>query len=222
MMEALYMETFLLDKQYKHILEIVSQVSKKPTKEISFNDLETELNLTQKTIKTYLYTLLIYCERNDLKTFTLEKGKLKMLLKTDFNYFDLYHYLIQKSVKYQIIMSILTNPKITFTELYLDLKLSRSNASLHIKQLNDFLKPYHCKISFLQNNPLQGEEHQIRFLYYNLLLGCNIDQIITTSPSLDQVTQLVLDVVPHITHTTLSKIKLGFIFFKCLVNLVFL
>ena len=85
-------------------------------------------------------------------------------------------------------MSILTNPKITFTELYLDLKLSRSNASLHIKQLNDFLKPYHCKISFLQNNPLQGEEHQIRFLYYNLLLGCNIDQIITTSPSLDQVT----------------------------------
>ena len=92
------METFLLDKQYKHILEIVSQVSKKPTKEISFNDLETELNLTQKTIKTYLYTLLIYCERNDLKTFTLEKGKLKMLLKTDFNYFDLYHYLIQKSV----------------------------------------------------------------------------------------------------------------------------
>ena len=52
MMEALYMETFLLDKQYKHILEIVSQVSKKPTKEISFNDLETELNLTQKTIKT--------------------------------------------------------------------------------------------------------------------------------------------------------------------------
>ena len=214
MMEALYMETFLLDKQYKHILEIVSQVSKKPTKEISFNDLETELNLTQKTIKTYLYTLLTYCERNDLKTFTLEKGKLKMLLKTDFNYFDLYHYLIQKSVKYQIIMSILTNPKITFTELYLDLKLSRSNASLHIKQLNDFLKPYHCKISFLQNNPLQGEEHQIRFLYYNLLLGCNIDQIITTSPSLDQVTQLVLDVVPHITHTTLSKIKLGFYIFQ--------
>ena len=100
------------------------------------------------------------------------------------------------------------------TELYLDLKLSRSNASLHIKQLNDFLKPYHCKISFLQNNPLQGEEHQIRFLYYNLLLGCNIDQIITTSPSLDQVTQLVLDVVPHITHTALSKIKLGFYIFQ--------
>lgn len=117
MMEALYMETFLLDKQYKHILEIVSQVSKKP--EISFIDLETELNLTQKTIKTYLYTLLTYCERNDLKTFTLEKGKLKMLLKTDFNYFDLYHYLIQKSVKYQIIMSILTNPKNQLLQNYI-------------------------------------------------------------------------------------------------------
>lgn len=77
-----------------------------------------------------------------------------------------------------------------------------------------FLNLITAKISFLQNNPLQGEEHQIRFLYYNLLLGCNIDQIITTSPSLDQVTQLVLDVVPHITHTALSKIKLGFYIFQ--------
>lgn len=208
------LETFLLDKNYKSILEIINQVSKQPTREISFSELEDKLSITKKTIKTYLDILLDYCDQKNLETFTLHKGKLKMIMDTNFNIFDLYHHFTQTSIKYQIIMSIFEKPQITFTDLYLDLALSKSNASLHIKQINHFLKPYQCKISFLQNRPLQGEEHQIRFLYYNLLWGLNLDKITGPCPKLDQITTLLLEIIPDITYVTLSKIKLGFYIFQ--------
>ena len=208
------LETFLLDKNYKSILEIINQLSKQPTRELSFSDLEDKLNITKKTIKTYFDILLDYCNQKNLETFTLQKGKLKMAMNTNFNIFDLYHHFTTNSIKYQIIMTIFENPQITFTDLYLDLALSKSNASLHIKQINHFLKPYQCKISFLQNRPLQGEEHQIRFLYYNLLWGLNQDKIIDSCPKLDQITTLLLEVTPNMPYVTLSKIKLGFYIFQ--------
>lgn len=208
------LETFILDKNYKSILEIINQLSKQPTRELSFSDLEDKLNITKKTIKTYFDILLDYCDQKNLETFTLQKGKLKMAMNTNFNIFDLYHHFTTNSIKYQIIMTIFENPQITFTDLYLDLALSKSNASLHIKQINHFLKPYQCKISFLQNRPLQGEEHQIRFLYYNLLWGLNQDKIIDFCPKLDQITTLLLEVTPNMPYVTLSKIKLGFYIFQ--------
>lgn len=45
------LETFLLDKNYKSILEIIDQVSKQPTREISFSELEDKLSITKKKSK---------------------------------------------------------------------------------------------------------------------------------------------------------------------------
>lgn len=92
--------------------------------------------------------------------------------------------------------------------------ISKSNCSLHIKQLNDFLKPYHCKINFLKNNPIEGNDHQIRFLFFNLFWGLNQDEIIINSPKLDTITNFILELIPTINYTSLAKIKLNFYIFQ--------
>lgn len=204
------METFLLDKKFKHLLEIINEISKQPTSEIAFSELESNLGLTQKTIKVYLDTLLDYYRQRHLEIFSIQKGKVIMSNREKFNIFELYHYFMKSSVKFQIMIMILKDPQISFTDLYLDLALSKSNASVHLKQLNDFLKQYQCKISFLQKNVLQGKAHQIRFLYYNILWGLDPDKVITTSPKLEQLTALLLEIVPEMPYITLEKIRLGF------------
>jgi hypothetical protein len=208
------METFLLDKKFKYSLDIINQVNQTASREISIAELAKNLGITKRTTKSYLDTLLTYCEQNNLETFTIQESKLQMALKTSFNIFDLYHYFSQQSVKYQILTAIFENSHITFTDLYLNLALSKSNLSLHIKQLNQFLKPYHCNISFIPEQPLQGDEHQIRFLHYNLLWGLNLDEIIPHSQSLEQVMQLLLEVSPDLPSITLSKIKLEFYIYQ--------
>ncbi|GHU36598.1 hypothetical protein FACS1894192_03520 [Bacilli bacterium] len=207
-------ETFFLDKKYKHILMIIEQVSKEPSKSITLRTLESRLAITQKTILTYLDELLQYCKQNNLETFTLQKSNLEMSSDTTFNIFDLYHYFMENSVKFQIIMTVFKNQQIDFTTLHHDLALSKSSASKYIKQINSFLKQYHCKINFLKKNSLQGEEHQIRFLYYNLLWGLDLDKIIEDSLKLQQVMALFSKTAPQIPYINLSKIKLSFYIFQ--------
>lgn len=208
------METFLLDKESKFILEIIGQLNKVPTKEISFKELTLKIGITKQTIKAYLDTLITYCEQHDLKTFTIENNKLKMSMGTSFNIFELYSHMVNRSVKYQIMSTILTNPEVTFTDLYLDLAVSKSNCSVHIKQLNNFLKAYHCKINLLQKNPIQGTEDQIRFLYYNLFWGLDLEMIIPDNARLDPIIKLLLEFSPHMTYSTLSKIRVAFYIFQ--------
>jgi DNA-binding MarR family transcriptional regulator len=208
------METFLLDKESQIILKIINQVSKVPEKELSFSDLQEKLAIRKQTIRSYLTTLLKYCQKNNLDTFKIEDNKFKMSSDTNFNIFDLYHDMTQKSVKYQIMTSILNNPSITFTDLYIDLAVSKSSLSSYIKQLNDYFVYYDCRINFLQKNRIQGEEHQVRFLYYNLLWGLDFDSVIETSPELEAAMALVLEFIPHMTYAALLKTKLNIYIFQ--------
>lgn len=205
-----FMKTFLLCKESKYILEIIEQIHKAPSKELSFKELENYIGITKQTIKNYVETLLHYCKGKKLKTFSVENNKLKMLPGSNFNILDLYAHFTQESVKYQIMSRILKDPQITFTKLYLDLAISRSSLSVHINQLNKSLEPYHCQINFLQKDPIQGEEQQIRFLYYNLFWGLYPDDIIDDFPGLDAITKLSLKLLPQMNYSTLSKIRLFF------------
>lgn len=204
------MKTFLLCKESKFILEIIEHLHKAPSKELSFKELENYIGITKQTIKNYVETLLHYCKGKKLKTFIVENNKLKMLSGSNFNILDLYAHFTQESVKFQIMSRILKDSQITFTKLYLDLTISRSNLSVHINQLNKSLKPYYCQINFLQKDPIQGEEQQIRFLYYNLFWGLYPDDIIGEFPGLGGITKLALKLVPQMSYSTLSRIRLFF------------
>ncbi|GHU38547.1 hypothetical protein FACS1894193_02430 [Bacilli bacterium] len=208
------METFLLDKRYKYILKMIKELSKTASKELSIIELHNKLDISKKTIKSYFEVLQRYCQDRELETFTLENGKVKMSQNTNFNIYEFYNYCSQDSVKYQIMLSILNNPQITFTNLYLDLAISKSNCSHHIKQLNDLFTAYNCKLNFSNANPIQGDHHQIRFLFYNLFWGIDQDKIIIDSSSLDAVSHFLLDIIPTMTYTTLSKIRLAFYIFQ--------
>lgn len=208
------METFLLDKRYQLILKMIEELSQSETRERSITDLETKLGISNKTIRNYFQSLLHYCKDRNLETFTLTDGKIKMKPNTNFNIIELYHDFMQKSVKYQIMINILNQPRITFTNLYLDLSISQTTCSNHIKQLNDFFSDYHCKINFSKTHLLQGEPHQVRFLCYNLFWGLNQDDIIASSPKLDAVIDFLLELVPSINYTILSRIKLAFYIFQ--------
>ncbi len=208
------METFLLDKKYKAIFNIINALSMTPLKEMAISDLADKLGITKQTVKSYFQTLLDYCDQKALQTFILEDGKVKMIPDTNFNIFDLYHEVIQESIKYQIMMKIFNNPQITFVNLYLDLAISKSSCSRHIEQLNAFFASYHCQINFSKATPLQGDIHQIRFLFYNLLWGLNQDEIIPASKQLDDLSNFLLDFIPEITYMTLKKIRLGFYIFQ--------
>jgi hypothetical protein len=208
------METFLLDKESQFILKMISQLSENLNQPISFKELETELGISKQTIKTYLDSLLTYCRHRNLQTFTMTDKQVTMSGQTDFNIFDLYHHMTQQSVKYQIMTTIFHHPEISFTELYLDLALSKTCCYSHIKQLNDLFKPYHCHINFLQKHPIHGEHHQIRFLYYNLFWGLKIDDIIPETPNLDALLKRLLDFHPKMMQSTLYKLKLAYYIFQ--------
>ena len=126
---------------------------------MAISDLADKLGITKQTVKRYFQTLLDYCDQKALQTFILENGKVKMIPDTNFNIFDLYHEVIQESIKYQIMIKIFNNPQITFVNLYLDLAISKSSCSRHIKQLNAFFASYHCQINFSKATPLQGDNH---------------------------------------------------------------
>ncbi|WP_412337345.1 hypothetical protein [Lactococcus raffinolactis] len=79
------MKTFLLCKESKYILEIIEQLHKEPSKELSFKELENCIGITKQTIKNYVETLLHYCKGKKLKTFIVENNKLKMLSGSNFN-----------------------------------------------------------------------------------------------------------------------------------------
>ncbi|GHU38320.1 hypothetical protein FACS1894193_07930 [Bacilli bacterium] len=204
------METFLLDKESKYILKIIGELSMAPTKSISFKKLENRIGLTKKTIITYIGTLEGYCKENNINPFIIDNQKIRLSAKSNFNVLDLYSYMTQHAVKYQIMTRVLLEPQVSSVKLYLDLALSKSNFSVHLKQLNNFLKSYRCQINFLHKTPLQGKERQIRFLYYNLFWGLHPDTMIPDFPGLETITDLTLELIPHISYPTLSKIKLLF------------
>ncbi|GAX47862.1 helix-turn-helix domain-containing protein [Lactococcus reticulitermitis] len=208
------MKDFLLDKDSHYILKIISLLNAAPNHELSLSDLETELGLAKQTVKSYFNKLLDYCQTQGLNTFSVDANHFKMVPGTAFNLYKLHHSLIQKSTKYQMSYRIFSDTTTTFTSLHQDLGISRSKCSVHIKQINDYLAPYGCHINFLQRNPMHGKEHQIRFVYHNLFWGLDLEEIIQKSPSLEAVSQLLLDFVPSLDYTTFLRIKLSFYIFQ--------
>ncbi|MBC1925534.1 helix-turn-helix domain-containing protein [Listeria innocua] len=204
------METFLLDKESKTILGIIEYLSATSGTAVSFSDLEDNLNINRATVKRYIQTLCDYCQEQQLDTFIVHKHTIKMSRDTNFNIFDLYHQMTQKAVKYQIMLHIFKNPRIIFIDLYSDLLMSKTSCYWHVKALNDFFTSYHCQLNFRQKNSVQGKEYQIRFLYYNLFWGLNLDKIIDDAPNLDQVLMSLFDFIPNLIYSTLQKIRLAF------------
>ncbi|XOQ37686.1 MAG: Mga domain-containing protein [Lactococcus sp.] len=208
------MKNFLLDKDSQYILKMISLLNDAPNHEMTLADLETTLGLAKQTVKSYFNKLLDYCHDQDLTTFSVDANHFKMTPGTAFNLFKLHHYLIQKSVKYQMMLRIFTDTSTTFTSLQKALGISRSKCSVHIKELNDFLADYDCHINFLQRKPMQGDEHQIRFIYHNLFWGLDLDGIIEKAPSLEAASNLLLEFVPTLDYSTFLRIKLSFYIFR--------
>lgn len=208
------MKNFLLDKDSQHILKMISSLNAAPNHEMTLSDLEMALGIAKQTVKSYFNKLLDYCQDQGLTTFSVDANHFKMTPGTTFNLFKLHHYLIQKSAKYQMMLRIFTDTSTTFTSLQQALGFSRSKCSVHIKELNDFLADYNCYINFLQRNPLQGDEHQIRFIYHNLFWGLDLDEIIEKAPSLEAASNLLLEFVPNLDYTTFLRIKLSFYIFR--------
>jgi hypothetical protein len=187
---------------------MIDQVSRAPEKKRSFSDLEGNLGITEEKLKTLT-------NRNHMDgLLTVQNNEVKMSESINLNMLDFYQQMVQKSVRYQMMVKLLESPNITFTDLSRDLAISEDNCSFHINQLNLFLEDYDCHISFLQKKRLQGKEHQIRFLYYNLFEGLDLDKLIGNSPSLDAVTERLVAFMPDLTYTVLSKLRLHFYIFQ--------
>lgn len=208
------MKNFLLDKDSHYILKMISLLNAATNHELALSELETELGLAKQTVKSYFNKLLDYCHEQGLTTFSVKANHFKMAQGTPFNLFKLHHYLVEKSVKYQMMYRIFSDTSTTFTSLHKDLEISRSKCSVHIKQLNDYLDFYNCYINFLQRKPMHSEEYQIRFIYHNLFWGLDLEQIIQKAPSLEAASQLVIDFVPNIDYSTFLRIKLSFYVFQ--------
>ncbi|GAX47400.1 hypothetical protein RsY01_1000 [Lactococcus reticulitermitis] len=104
---------------YKYILKIIGELSKVQTKSISFKKLENRIDLTKKTIITYLDTLEGYCKENNIKPFIIDNQKIRLSAKSNFNVLDLYSSMTQHAIKYQIMTRVLLEPQVSSVKLYL-------------------------------------------------------------------------------------------------------
>lgn len=73
--------------------------------------------------------------------------------------------LVEKSSYFQILQFALNHPTFTTTQLMANLGMSESTTFRKLKELNQILKEFQVQI---KNGELQGEELQIRYVYYQL------------------------------------------------------
>lgn len=170
------MIAYFLKKQDYTKLKILQYIGSK--KKTNIQELMETFNISRASIKRCIIDINTFLDsssdlnlcniiQDKLFNFTLETPKNQHLLTI---YHSYRHYLLSSSLSFQLVIVLLTNTSISMSNLSSLLFMSTNHCYKIIDQVNEYLKFYKLKISIKRNIiEINGEEQNIRFMYWNLL-----------------------------------------------------
>ncbi|MFS7401471.1 helix-turn-helix domain-containing protein [Carnobacterium maltaromaticum] len=171
------LNNFLKKQEYTK-LKLLQYVGNK--QKTNIQELMITFNLSRASIKRSIIEINIFLDsspdlslcniiQDQLFNFSLETSSEQNLTTIYHRYLD---YLLCSSLSFQIMIIILNNTSISVNKLSSLLYVSNNHCYKIIDKLNKYLKFYQLTI-LIQNNrvEIEGEEHNIRFMYWNLLFS---------------------------------------------------
>ncbi|STD21804.1 helix-turn-helix domain-containing protein [Enterococcus mundtii] len=132
----------------------------------SINELRSSVKLSKSAFDQYIEDLELIGRMMKTKI-SVRKNEFQVVLELDehTSLEKIMLFLVQQSVKYQILTYLLEHQQASSVRLATAFTISESSVFRKTKELNQLLKEFSLQI---KNGQIQGEELQIRYFYYSL------------------------------------------------------
>ena len=155
----------LFEKRENNQLVLISTLMEEPA-EASLKDVLAKTNLSRTTLLKYMKDLNTLAKKNDFELEVIfENDSISLRMGHQVATEDLIQLLIPFSVKIKILNYLYSKEEFTVQKLSQELFISEATLHRHLNSLNIFLEEFGISI---KNGRLRGDEHQIRYFYYQL------------------------------------------------------
>lgn len=155
----------LFEKREKNQLVLISFLMQQPS-EASLKIILTKTDLSQPTLFKYIDDLNALAKSNDFElAISYENDNLSLSMGHQVTTEDLIQLLLPFSVKIKILDYLYSKNEFTVQKLSQELFISEATLHRQLTSLNTLLEEFGLSI---KNGHLRGDEHQIRYFYYQL------------------------------------------------------
>ncbi|MGY3765803.1 helix-turn-helix domain-containing protein [Vagococcus vulneris] len=147
-----------------------------------FNDMHVCLNVSKASLETYVSELMLQLTRYQKKiTLEYDGEWLAVMLVPKFSLKQVERDFYTEAIRYKILIYLFYHPEFSTVHLAEELGLSESTLFRKIKELNNYLEEFGMMI---WQGRLTGEEHQIRYFYFQLIwcIDHNFKEITCDNP----------------------------------------
>ncbi|MDR1017309.1 MAG: helix-turn-helix domain-containing protein [Lachnospiraceae bacterium] len=203
------MREIFLEKEQNLMLRIVEELYKSPTREITCKDLAEKLAIDKRSVSRLINDIIDCSKKQGNPHFVYEKNILRELAPNPPHPQELLNQMLKMSIKFQIIEKLFFETNTNVLKMCYDLNISRSVFQRRVSELHRFMKTFDINFTFYSNEPLRGDESQIRYFFHSLFWEVKESEYIKESPELQNVTTLLLNINPDIDYFTLKRLQLS-------------
>lgn len=204
----------LLDKDRAILLQLIYHFSI-IEKNYSFSDYAELIDCDRRKIVKLVQLFKFDIDSNQwgpmINIQTIEK-KLKITIGSDFSLDFFYSYYMQQSIGFILCWEIFNNRFTTIQQFSNDVFLSRSSVYKHINILKTILNSYDLMIDFSHPKIILGQEHQIRYFFYDLFNEAfQVNEWHFDLLNLDIISRFLFKfqkIYPHFSLPTIIKFRL--------------
>lgn len=155
----------LFEKRERKQLGLISTLMEQPA-EATLKDILDKTGLSRSTLIKYIRDLNNLAQENDFElAINFKNDSLSLSMGHQVIKEDLIQLVLPFSVKIKILNYLYSNDEFTVQKLSQELFISEATLHRQLASLNTQLKEFGISI---KNGRLRGEEHQIRYFYYQL------------------------------------------------------
>lgn len=155
----------LFEKREKNQLVLISTLMEQPAEAMLKNIID-KTGLSRSTLLKYIKDLNNVAKESDFDlSITFENDSLSLSMGHQVTKEDLIQLLLPFSVKIKILNYLYTKEEFTVQKLSQELFISEATLHRQLASLNTLLEEFGISI---KNGYLRGDEHQIRYFYYQL------------------------------------------------------
>lgn len=155
----------LFEKKERYQLILISTLMNQP-EEAMLKDILDKTGLSRSTLLKYIKSLNNLAKENDFElAIKLNNDNLSLTMGHQVTKEDLIQLVLPFSVKIKILNYLYSKDEFTVQKLSQELFISEATLHRQLASLNEQLEEFAISI---KNGRLRGEEHQIRYFYYQL------------------------------------------------------
>lgn len=147
-------------------------------------NLARKLTINRSTLKEDLEKLQANLLRLDNAVEVVdEENLIRLVINEQISFTKIIYSFLQRSLKYQILLHLLTSKQVSYGTLAETMSISLSTLTRKIRDLNAILNKYHLKI---HQGKIEGSEIAIRYFYFQLFwfgnpYQVNVDEFVNPS-----------------------------------------